>query len=186
MPVLVLEKSNFSYLEDKTVDLKLINAFGNELTNYSLQLNYTVSELEEKAEAPKKEKDSTDLEDEVEPTVETESSANFDKVSKIKLDVSKYVKKPTLYVLKISAGFVDEKSYNFKYNFNIKSFSKIKINHLKMSVSNTSEKNDEKETTIEYPKRSFKTIKATQKSVIRLKVNVRNKNLFYLKPGRFC
>ena len=46
-----------------------------------------------------------------------------------------------------------------------------------MSVSNTNEKNDQKENTIEYPKRSFKNIKATQKSVIRLKVNVK-KNKF--------
>lgn len=174
MPVLVLEKTNFSYLEEKTVDLKLINAFGNELSNYTVQLNYTVSESEEKAEAPKKEKDSTDLEDEVEPSVETISTASYDNLSKFKLDISKYAKKPTFYVLKINAEFAGAKTYNFKYNFNIRSFSKIKINHLKMSVSSTSEKNDEKETTIEFPKRSFKTIKATQKSVIRLKVNVRN------------
>jgi hypothetical protein len=172
MPVLDLEKINFSYLEEKTVDLKIINAFGSELTNYKTELNYTVSESEDKAEAPKKEKDSTDLEDEVEPTVETVSSANFDKLSKFKIDISKYAKKPTLYVLKISAKFSAEKTFDFKYNFNIKSFSKVKINHLKMAVSSTSEKNDEKETTIEFPKRSFKTIKATQKSVIRLKVNV--------------
>jgi len=168
-----LEKPNISYLDEKTVDLKLINAFGSELDNFKVQLNYTVTEFEEKAEIPKKEKDSTDLEDEVEPTVEAVSWTDFEKTSKFKLDVSKYVKKPSLYVLKIAARFAGEKIYNFKYNFNIKSFSKIKINHLKMSVSNTNEKNDEKENTIEFPKRSFKTIKATQKSIIRLKVNVR-------------
>ncbi len=180
MPILALEKSNFSYLEEKNVDLRLINAFGSELSNYKVEFNYTVSESDEKAEAPKKEKDSTDLEDEEEATVETVSSANFDNLSKFKLDVSQYAKKPILYVLRITARIAAaEKTYNFKYNFNFKSFSKIKINNLKMAVSSTSEKNDEKETTIEFPKRSFKTIKATQKSVIRLKVNVRSNFISY-------
>jgi len=185
LPILVLEKNTFSYLEEKTIDIKLINAFGSELSNYKTELNYTISELEEKTEVSKKEKDSTDLEDETEEKVETISSANFDKVSKLNIDISKFIKKPTLYSLKINANFAGEKTFNFIYNFNIKAFSKIKINHLKISVSNTSEKNDEKETTIEFPKRSFKTIKATQKSVIRLKINVKFFHIFKIFNS-FC
>lgn len=50
--------------------------------------------------------------------------------------------------------------------------AKIKLNHLKMAVTNTQEKSDEKEITVEYPKRTFKNIKATQNSIIKLKVKL--------------
>lgn len=178
-----MEKSNFSYLEEKSIDLKLINAFGNELDNFQVELNYTATELEEKAESIKKDKDNTDLEDEPEPLDESISTSTFNKTGSFKIDVSRYMKKPTIYVLKITSKFEGEKTYNFVYNFNVRSFSKVKINHLKFSVTNTNEKNDEKETIVEFPKRSFKTIKATQKSVIRLKINVssRDISLFYNK-----
>jgi len=41
-----------------------------------------------------------------------------------------------------------------------------------MAVTSTQEKSDEKEITVEYPKRSFKNIKATQNSVIKIKVRL--------------
>ncbi len=50
------------------------------------------------------------------------------------------------------------------------SFTKVKLNHLKLAVTNTGDKNDEKEVTVEYPKRTFKNFKATQNSVIKVKV----------------
>ncbi len=171
MPVLVLQKTNVSYLEEKNIEINLINAFGSELSNYKTVLNYSVSELEE-TENLKDIQDSTDLEDEPEEVVESNSSTSFENTSKFSIDISNYIKKPSLYVLKVNAVFEGEKTFNFNYNFNIKAFSKIKINNLKLSVSNTNQKNDENETTIEFPKRSFKTIKATQKSIIRLKINV--------------
>lgn len=153
--------------------MKVINAFGKELNNFKLELNYKVSEPEQKVEQVKKDKDSMDLEDEAETQVESSNTATFENQSRFKLDVSQDIKKPIVYNLGITAKFaLEEKSYLFNYSFPIKSFSKIRINNLKLSVTNTSEKNDEKETLIDYPKRSFKNIKATQKSVIKLKVNV--------------
>ena len=91
--------------------------------------------------------------------------------------------KPGFFTATVNAKFSDStKVHNFDYKFKIRSFSKLKLNNLKISVTNTNEKNDEKETLVEFPKRSFKTIKATQKSIIRLKVSViKNKlNNFFL------
>lgn len=64
------------------------------------------------------------------------------------------------------------RTFTQKYQIPINSMSKIKLNHLKMSVANSPEKSDEKEITVEYPKRSFKNIKANEKSIIKLKVRL--------------
>ena len=143
------------------------------MKDFNVTLSYSIDEETKKAEKPKT--DSLDLEDEEEENIpETNSSKSFSNVADMNIEVNKIFTKPQIYKLNVNAK-ISNKSYNFvfDYNFDINSFSKVKINHLKMSVSNTNEKNDEKENTIEYPKRSFKNIKATQKSVIRLKVNVK-------------
>lgn len=146
--------------------------------NFNITLNYHVDE-EKKAEKPKKE--SLDLEDEEEEKNDAPSSKSFINKTNLDIDVTRFINKPQEYKLNINAKINNRSnSYEFKYLFKVNSFSKVKINYLKMSVSNTSEKNDQKENTIEYPKRSFKNIKATQKSVIRLKVNVSRFFLFLI------
>jgi len=145
------------------------------MKNFNTSLKYSIPEESKKVEKPKK--DSLDLEDEEEEVkTETESNKLFKSGTNISIEMDKIFTKPQIYKLHINAKMSDNKiNYDLNYDFNINAFSKPKINYLKMSVSNTSEKNDQKENTIEYPKRSFKNIKATQKSVIRLKVNVRKK-----------
>ena len=145
------------------------------MKNFNTSLKYSIPEESKKVEKPKK--DGLDLEDEEEEVkTETESNKLFKSGTNISIEMDKIFTKPQIYKLHINAKMSDNKiNYDLNYDFNINAFSKPKINYLKMSVSNTSEKNDQKENTIEYPKRSFKNIKATQKSVIRLKVNVRKK-----------
>jgi len=157
------------------LNFKLLNFLGEEMKNFNTSLIYSIPEESKKVEKPKK--DSLDLEDEEEEVkTETESNKLFKSGTNISIEMDKIFTKPQIYKLHINAKMSDNKiNYDLNYDFNINAFSKPKINYLKMSVSNTSEKNDQKENTIEYPKRSFKNIKATQKSVIRLKVNVRKK-----------
>ena len=146
------------------------------MKDFNVTLAYSIDEEQKKADKPKT--DSLDLEDEEEEKAETSSSMSFTNVAQLNIEMNKILTKPQIYKLNVGAKISNKlNTFNFGYNFNINSFSKVKINHLKMSVSNTNEKNDQKENTIEYPKRSFKNIKATQKSVIRLKVNVK-KNKF--------
>ena len=54
----------------------------------------------------------------------------------------------------------------------LRAITKLKISYLKVSVSNTSDKNDSKESKVDFPKRSFRNIKATQNSLVKLKIKV--------------
>lgn len=158
------------------------------MNDLNITLTYALNEEEEKKEEKPK-KDSLDLEDEEEEKpVQKSISKTFKNNSNLEIEVSNMINKPQNYRLKVNAKFSNkQKNFEFDYLFNINSYSKVKINYLKMAISNTNEKNDSKENTIEYPKRSFKNIKATQKSVIRIKVNVikmfllkRKKNYFLI------
>lgn len=166
-----MEKHQFNYSEEKNLRYNLLDAFGNNLKGFNVTLTYGLDE-EKKKEKPKKE--SLDLEDEEEEQTETSLRKSFSNESTFEVEVDKLITKPQKYKLNVNAKISnDQTNFDFDYVFEINSFSKVKINNLKMSVSNTKEKNDEKEILIEYPKRSFKNIKASQKSVIRLKVNVK-------------
>jgi len=50
--------------------------------------------------------------------------------------------------------------------------ARVKISYLQMSVTNTQDNSDSKEVKVDFPKRSFRNIKATQNSVIKLKVKL--------------
>lgn len=176
MPILSIEKTNYNFTEDKKLNFKLLNSLGQEL-KLNAHLYYSIDKENEvtKAEAEKPKKDSLDLEDEEEEKEKVPDTSNLNKLftntTNISLEMDKIITKPQIYKLNVNAKI---ENYDLIYKFNINAFSKVKINYLKMSVSDTNEKNDSKENMIEYPKRSFKNIKATQKSVIRLKVNVIN------------
>ena len=87
------------------------------------------------------------LEDEEEEVkTETESNKLFKSGTNISIEMDKIFTKPQIYKLHINTKMSDNKiNYDLNYDFNINAFSKPKINYLKMSVSNTSEKNDQKE-----------------------------------------
>ncbi len=149
------------------------------MKNFNTHLFYSIDENQDAKKSEKPKKDSLDLEDEEEEKI---NNSNLNKLftnnTNISLEMDKFITKSQIYKIKINAKISTPTTntnlnYDFNYIFNINAYSNVKINYLKMSVSDTSEKNDEKENTIEYPKRSFKNIKATQKSVIRLKVNVK-------------
>jgi len=104
-----------------------------------------------------------------------EKTASFKDLKNITLDIGSYVSKPGQYKIDLKTSFKYPKTnhtMNLNYTIPFTSQSKIKLNHLKMSVTNALEKADEKEITVEYPKRTFKNIKATQNSVIKLKVKL--------------
>jgi hypothetical protein len=169
LPIVLFEKRVFDYVEEKSITLKLSNGFGKELTNYSVIYSYKLKETKQE-----KSKGDYDLEDEASP--ETFSlSVSTTNSSTALLDLSQLIKGPGKFTLQIVANFKNSNnsaSFEQLLNFEINSLSKIKLNHLKMIVTNTQEKTDEKEITVEHPKRTFKNFKATQNSVIKLKVKL--------------
>jgi hypothetical protein len=180
LPILSIEKTYYNFTEEKTLDFKLLNSLGQEMRNSNAHLFYSIDKDQEVKKTEKPKKDSLDLEDDEDEKEKTDDS-NLNKLftnnTNISLEMDKIITKPQIYKLNINAKISTTNNnlnhnYDLNYKFDINAFSKVKINYIKMSVSDTNEKNDLKENTIEYPKRSFKNIKATQKSVIRLKVNV--------------
>jgi hypothetical protein len=169
LPIVQVEKRVFDYVEDKSITLKLVNGFGKEMTNYAVTYSYKLKETKQE-----KSKGEFDLEDEASPETSALNVSTTNTSSAL-LDLSQLIKGPGKFTLQIVAKFknsANNTSFDQSLNIEINSLSKIKLNHLKMAVTNTQEKTDEKEITVEYPKRTFKNFKATQNSVIKLKVKL--------------
>lgn len=146
-------------MEDKSITLKLVDGLGKEINIYNSTFLYRLINKPE-------------FELEHEQTSEY-LTAISDKGSSINLDVSSLITKPGSYNLAIKANY-EKNNKNFEHNFTITvtSITRIKLNHLKMAVTNTNDKTDEKEITVEHPKRTFKNMKATQNSILKLKVKL--------------
>jgi hypothetical protein len=171
-PILLADRKIFDYTEDKTLLIKYVNSFGKDITIYNVTLTYSLNEDTKEENKPLGD---LDLEDEpVEAPAKKQLIANSEKgQSGANLDISSLIKTPGKYNLEISAKFTNNvQEINQKLKLELTSISKIKLNHIKMSVTHTQDKGDEKEITVEYPKRSFRNIKATQNSVIKLKVKL--------------
>lgn len=65
---------------------------------------------------------------------------------------------------------------SFSNQLNVLVSSKIKLNYLKCVITNSGSKEDGKELQIEHPKRSFKELKGTQSSVMKIKLKVNKYN----------
>lgn len=169
IPLIVVDKRVFDYVDEKSINLKLVNVFGKDFSGAGIKVTYKLKPVKEA-------KGEYDLDEDV--TVdESELTANVDPAnpSSVSLDLSKIIKGPGKYTVQTTFSITDHtanKSYTLRNEFLITSLSKVKLNHLKMSVTNTQEKNDEKEITVEHPKRTFKSIKATQSSVVNIKVKL--------------
>ncbi len=166
MPLLSLRKNVIDYIDEPQVHFKLLNGFGKDVKDYNVTLEYSLKEEEKE-----KSTGEYDLEDEQKQvqSLSTTVTASSD----LSLDLSKIVKNPGKFSLKIKGSFINlksKRSYDQSFTVEMTSFSKIKLNHLKLAVTNTGDKNDEKEITVEYPKRTFKNFKATQNSIIKLKI----------------
>lgn len=171
MPVLSLDKKVFDYAEDKNINLKILNNLGKELNNYKTALSYKLKSEEKKAV------DEYELENNLERSELSLEKSDFK--ATIPLHLSSIIKGPGKYKLELRAQFTTISNSTFSIQHNteeINSVTKVKLNHLKMKVTRTKVKADEQEITVEYPKRSFKSIKATQQSVIKLKVKLDSKD----------
>ncbi len=166
LPLLKLKKNIVDYLEDPQAHFKLVNGFGKEMQDYKVSLVYSL-----KAEEEEKPKGEYDLEDEPKETPTFSKSVSG--VSELSLDLSKLIKQPGKFSISIKGSFENlktNKSFDQSYLIELNSFTKVRLNHLKLAVTNTGDKNDEKENTVEYPKRTYKNYKATQNSIIKVKV----------------
>jgi hypothetical protein len=154
------------YIDEPQVHFKLLNGFGKDILDYKVSFEYSLKE-----EQQEKSSGEYDLEDE--PKEIQSLSTTVTASSDVNLNLSQLVKNSGKFSLKIKANFHNLKSnrsYVQSFLVDLTSFSKVKLNHLKLAVTNTGDKNDEKEITVEYPKRTFKNFKATQNSIIKVKV----------------
>jgi hypothetical protein len=166
LPLLSLKKNVIDYIDEPQVHFKLLNGFGKDILDYKVSFEYSLKE-----EQQEKSSGEYDLEDE--PKEIQSLSTTVTASSDVNLNLSQLVKNSGKFSLKIKANFHNLKSnrsYVQSFLVDLTSFSKVKLNHLKLAVTNTGDKNDEKEITVEYPKRTFKNFKATQNSIIKVKV----------------
>lgn len=175
LPLITIDRKVFDYTEDKSFSVKLVNCFGKEIKDYSVQLFYKIKDNQQINTEDNKKSD-FDLEEEGTPSEEPfQVVGNVSQSSIINLPASELIKKPGKFTLELNGKFSNSNiDYTFSYSTSlvITSISKIKLNHLKMALTSAQEKSDEKEITVEYPKRSFKNIKANQNSVLKLKVKL--------------
>lgn len=153
------------------------------MNDFSVNIEYkVVSERSEDktVEPAKDEYDLNDLE-ENDKSEQSENSIRVEKISKFQLPLANSVKSPGKYHIFLTAEFTNssasknndsEAKFVLNYSFGITAISKVKLNHLKIALTDTQSNADDKEVTIEYPKRSFKNFKATQNSVIKLKIKM--------------
>jgi len=153
--------------------LRIVNAFNKELNKYNVVLKYKLLSGKDKdiSETETEDEDLKDLEENnsehEEQTVKIENSSNF------VIPFEHVVNAAGEYLLTLQAEFsTSEKTFALKYSLNLKAITKVKLNHIKIAVTNSQESLDDKEVTIDYPKRSFKNLKATQNSVIKLKIKI--------------
>ena len=93
-------------------------------------------------------------------------------LSKISINVQDMITSPGKYKINLSLIIKPTKTVITKTH-SITSMTKIKISNDKLSIENLGDKTlNEKETQIEYPKRTFRSMKANQDSVIHLKVKL--------------
>ena len=162
IPIITLDKTKFNYVEDKDLEVKFVNAFGKPLKLDNLNLLYKVTPFKEE------EKKSLDIEEEGEDKFKSKKGISE---SSTKIDLKGIVTKPGRYncvlLLKNKKAQVSSKE------FVLTSISEIKIEHLKIEIENSLDSsNSEAETTVEYPKRSFRNFKANQESILKLKIKL--------------
>jgi len=170
-----MQKKEIDYADDKFASLNIINAFNKELNDFEVNVKYSL-QLEDN-NGKNDVKKGTDFKVEKSSRIELTLVTKTKPTGKYLLhDDSQNVKmisSPGKYVFNVKAEFSNSSSrFSFNYSLPFTAKSKVKLNHLKISVTNSDGNLDDKETTIEYPKRSFKNIKATQNSVIKLKVKM--------------
>jgi hypothetical protein len=147
IPILKLDRNTYDFTEKLPLNITAYSGLGDEI-QLKESIKYKVIEKIENEE------DSLDLKDE-DNTKET--TVKISGKSKFSLNLSS-ITKPGKYDLYITYS-------KYISNLEILAFSKIKVEHIKLSVSND-------ETSIEYPKRSFKSLKVNQNTVINLKIKV--------------
>jgi hypothetical protein len=170
-----MQKKVIDYADEKSAILKIVNAFNKELNDFEVNVKYSL-QLED-GNGKNEVKKGTDFKVEKSSTIEltlatlTDSSGKYLLHDDSKLE--RMITSPGKYILNVKAEFSNSSSrFSLNYFLPFTAKSKVKLNHLKIAVTNSEGNLDDKEATIEYPKRSFKNIKATQNSVIKLKVKM--------------
>ncbi len=187
LPLMMLEKDTYNYLNEKTLKLNFVNAFGKEITVKKTNITYEINEKINKVSKSNKKTSSYDLEDEEEEkknvTLNNKKLKEASSVSSIDLELSDIIKSPGYYniILEMNNGQFELKE---KEKILIKAFNEVKIEYLEIFLEDriTNSKKEE-EIKINYPSRTGRNFKATQDDIIRikLKLNFSDKKIMKLE-----
>lgn len=164
--------------EDKSLPFKILDLVGREDSTYDVEVKYK-RERQDKSKSVSQSADSSDLPDDEEIVLDEENEnervVKISNASEGKLvfddlnQIGQYTYSLVITCRKTSG---EGKVRIFKKKINFRGISRVKISYVSVAVSNTVEKADGKDSKVDFPKRSFRNIKATQNSVIKLKVKV--------------
>ena len=185
-PIILIKENNYDYKSDKSLEVKFVNAFGKEVKVTNATLSYEVKpEVEDKKQNKKSSYDLDDDEEEDKTSKKiTKKEKEIKSLSKISINVQDMITSPGKYKINLSLIIKPTKTVITKTH-SITSMTKIKISNVKLSIENLGDKTlNEKETQIEYPKRTFRSMKANQDSVIHLKVKLNYGDNHVNKPAQ--
>lgn len=178
-PIITFDKNSLFFEEENEITVNVKDLFGNDDSRFNITLTYistNTESVEKIKEVVISDDDLADLPDE-EPVKKeignTQKTIFFDSAqAKINLDNIKSVGLYN-YNLKIeSKNKLNSNEYSADQTLQIKALTKVKVNFIQYSIKNQDKTENTNEIKIEYPKRSFKSLKATQTSVIKLKVKL--------------
>lgn len=186
-PIISIKETNYDYKVDKSLEVKFVNPFGKEVKVANGTLSYEVkAEVEEKKQNKKSSYDLDDDEEEDSKNSKktTKKEKEIKSLSKVSINVQDMITTPGKYKINLSLTIKPTKNVIKKTHI-ITSITKIKISNVKLSIENLGDKSlSEKETQIDYPKRTFRSMKANQDSVIHLKVKLNYGDNQVNKPGQ--
>jgi hypothetical protein len=160
IPIFKLERNAIDFTTVKSLNVTILNGLG---SNVEVKNTLKFS-IDESSKDEHNEEESLDLKEENQPVKEI--SLKLSGKPRFGLNITNLITRPGKYELNIKYG-------QYTSKLPIQAYSKVKIDHIKFDVSG---KDD---TTIEYPKRSFKSVKVNHKDVLSVKIKVISSNLDY-------
>lgn len=173
-PVIKFTKNSIFIDEDQNIPFLVLDSFGNETKNFQVDFKYSRLNSEKVSKSLSSSEDIDDIPDETsesnkkvyEKTFKGESSGllNFSDIS----DFGDYKYSVDIKVVDLSSNKVIE----FSENLSIRASPRIKVNYISVSVHDPENPTSKSENKIEFPKRSFKSFKGNQNSVLKVKLKV--------------
>lgn len=173
-PIVKFTKNSIFIDEDQNIPFSIVDSFGNESKHFNVHFRYNRLNTENSSNSKISSEDIDDLPDEnsssegkfFEKHTNGEASGiiNFSDIN----EFGDYKYNVEMKIEDVNNG----KKYVFSEILSIRASPKIKINYISVSVLDSDNSGSKSENKIEFPKRSFKSFKGNQNSVLKIKLKV--------------